>query len=231
MTIIPRMITVMTTHTPIPTAEADLLALAQWLSPAFPVGGFAYSQGLEVAMARGEVACAETLHAWVGDVIRFGAGRSDAVLLVHARAPDADLPALADLARALAPSAERLAEAVDQGATFVAQISAITGRVAPCAMPLPVAAGWATQPLSLPDPVVVGFWLQTLAAQLISAAVRYVPLGQTAGQGVLARLAPTIAVAARHAAEASLDDIATAVPRADMASMLHETLQPRIFRT
>lgn len=182
-------------------------------------------------MVRGDVADAAGLQIWVEDIVRFGAGRADAVLLVHARAPQADHEALSDLARALAPSAERLGEMVDQGATFVAQIAAITGRRPPCAMPLPVAAGWATAPLGLSDQTVAGFWLQSLAAQLISAAVRFVPLGQTAGQTVLARLGPTIAAGAQHAAQATLEDIATSVPRADIASMLHEVLQPRIFRT
>ncbi|MGV6847728.1 MAG: urease accessory protein UreF, partial [Marinibacterium sp.] len=100
--------------------DTDLLTLAQWLSPAYPVGGFAYSHGLEGLVAEGAVADAAGFRGWLEGVLRHGAGRSDAILLVAAYRAAAP-PALADidaLARALAPSRERLMETDLQGAAF-----------------------------------------------------------------------------------------------------------------
>ena len=145
----------------------DLLTLTQWLSPAFPVGGFAYSHGLEQVIAAGEVADAAGLRAWLRVGLEEGAG----------------------------------------------------------------AVGIAARRLSLSAPQVAAFYLHGFASNLVSAAVRFVPLGQTEGQRVLQALhAPITAIAAR-AAEATLDDIGTAALGADLAAMRHETMDVRIFKT
>uniref|UniRef100_UPI00296E387A urease accessory protein UreF n=1 Tax=Xinfangfangia pollutisoli TaxID=2865960 RepID=UPI00296E387A len=94
---------------------SGLLALVQYLSPAFPTGGFAYSHGLEQVIAEGTVRDAAALEAWLSDVLRHGAGWQDAVLLALTLREGADPAALADLARALAPSSERLRETEEQG--------------------------------------------------------------------------------------------------------------------
>jgi urease accessory protein len=209
---------------------ADLVRLAQWLSPAFPVGGFAYSQGLETAMAQGIVRDAEGLAGWVAAVLRHGSAQADAILLARARAPDADVEALRDMALALAPSAERARETCDQGAAFGAMIAAIEGR--PQAdLPYPLAVGVATRALAVPTAIVVALWLHALAATLVSAAVRFIPLGQGEGQRVLGALAPLIAARAAELAVAPVEAIFSAAPGADLAAMAHETLSVRIFRT
>jgi len=125
---------------PTPTDTADLLQLSQWLSPAFPVSAYAYSHGLEAAIAAGDIASAADLAAWLEGVIRHGAGWSDAVLVAAAMAEDADLPALTELALALAPSAERQRETAEQGAAFARTTGAILGEDFP-PEPLPVAIG------------------------------------------------------------------------------------------
>lgn len=204
--------------------HTDLLRLVQWLSPSFPTGGFAYSHGLEWAIASGEVGRRD-VGGWIGQVLRYGAGWSDAVILAHTlRGAD-----LRDMARALAPSAERLHEAEAQGAAFAATVRAL-GLDVPDA-PLPVAVGWAACTLELPPETVVGVYLHAFASNLCSCATRFVPLGQNEGQGVLASLHPLIADVAARAAQAGLDDIETSAFRGDLASMLHETLDVRIFRT
>jgi urease accessory protein len=114
---------VMTTTTatgtdPDPGAEdLALLTLTQWLSPAFPLGSFAYSHGLETAIAEGCVPDAAGLEAWLGYVLRHGSGRSDAIML-HAVLRGEDPDALADLVRALAPSAERARESMSRSFAF-----------------------------------------------------------------------------------------------------------------
>lgn len=213
---------------PIPTV--DRLHLMQWLSPAFPIGGFAYSQGLEQAITDGHVTCADTLCTWVRAALCFGAGRMDGIVVARARDPDADIPALADLANAYAGSAERWLEMRDQGAAFGSTIAALTGKPQPL-LPYAVAVGVATRPLAIDTAEVVALFLHSLAAQHIAAAVKFVPLGQTAGQGVLAQLASVIANLAPRLAVAPLSDMGTATLGADLAQMGHETLDVRIFRS
>jgi urease accessory protein len=207
-----------------------LLTLAQWLSPAFPTGAFAYSHGLEAAIADGKVQDAEALRGWLAAVLAHGSGRTDAILLARAMDEDADLPALDALARALAASAERLTETLEQGAAFAATTNALTAADRPTAA-LPVAVGAASRDLGLAPATVAALWLQAFAASLVSAAVRHVPLGQTEGQRVLAALRPVILALAADAARAPLEDIGTAAFGSDLAAMRHETMETRIYRT
>ena len=215
---------------PDPASTVALLALHQMLSPAFPVGGFAWSQGLEVAIASGAVNTGEALLRWLRAVLGHGAGWCDVILLAHARQTGADLAALDDLARALAPSAERLAETLEQGAAFAALVGRLTGQSLP-PMAFPVVAGLATRALALPCETVLAFWLHMQAAQLVSVAVRFLPLGQSEGQQLLHTLAPEIAALAALAATAPLEALATFTIGADLAAMEHETLDVRIFRS
>lgn len=207
-----------------------LLSLVQWLSPAFPTGAFAHSQGLEWAIAEGGLRGAGALQGWLADVLDHGTGRQDALLLALSLRQGADVPRLAALACALAASAERLEETLVQGAALARTVQALTGReVAPA--PLPVALGQAAAPLGLPVPQVVALYLQSAMGNLVSCAVRFMPLGATEGQAVLAALAPRIAALADWAATAGEDDLGGFTPGADLAAMRHETMDVRIYRT
>ncbi|MBN2629702.1 MAG: urease accessory protein UreF [Rhodobacteraceae bacterium] len=208
----------------------DLLTLVQWLSPAFPTGGFAYSHGLEVAIAVGAVADGVALQRWLADVLAHGAGRQDAILLVQALRPDADVAALDALARALQPSAERLSETLEQGTAFARTVAGLTGRCLPPRC-LPVALGEAASVLDLAPAQVVALYLHGFASNLVSIAMRFMPLGQSEGQGVLAALHPLITDLADQAVHLSLDDLGSCALGADMAAMQHETQDVRIFRT
>ncbi len=219
-----------TTTTRIRMSDGALLTLAQWLSPAFPVGGFAWSHGLEAAVVSGRVTEAGAVRDWIGAVIARGSGRADAVLLAAAMKDGADVEALADLARALAASRERWAETRAQGTAFAETVHALTGADVPRTA-LPVALGVAARGLGLPAPLVAGFYLQAFAANLVSAAVRFVPLGQTEGQRVLAELRPLILRVAAEAVETDPGEIASSVFGADLAAMAHETQEVRIFRS
>lgn len=204
------------------------LSLVQWLSPAFPTGAFAYSHGLETEIASGAVHDAGSLAVWLGSILRFGAGWQDTVLLVHALEGDRD--ALDDLARALQPCAERLQESLDQGTALARAVSGITGRTLPPRM-LPVAVAEAAAPLELPQSDVAALYLQGFAGNLVTIAIRHVPLGQTEGQAVLGILTPLIHDLAATASRASLDDIGTCALAGDLAALQHETQGVRIFRT
>lgn len=214
------------------STTAELAAqqiLLSWFSPAYPVGAYSYSHGLEWAVEAGDVTDAAGLQGWVADLLRFGAARSDAILLAHAHAAEDPAP-LAELAEALAPSLERHLETMAQGAAFARTTAAVQGIVLP-PMPYPVAIGRAARLLSLPLQPTLTLFVQSFAANVISAGVRLVPLGQTDGQRVTARLMPLCAEIAAGAAAATLDDLGGAVLRADLAAMLHETQYTRLYRS
>jgi urease accessory protein len=207
-----------------------LLTLVQWLSPAFPTGAFAYSHGLERVIAAGDVTDAASFEQWLRNILHHGAGWQDAVLLSHALAPDTDHAELDALARALAPSSERLQESAEQGAALARMVSGLTGRSLPPRM-LPIAMGEAAALLDLPPGQVAQLYLQNFASNLCTIATRHVPLGQTEGQGVLTRLLPEIEALGTLAASASLDDLGGCALAADLAAFQHETQDVRIFRT
>lgn len=204
------------------------LTLVQWLSPAFPTGAFAYSHGLEHAITTGTVHDAESLTDWLTNILRFGAGWQDAVLL--AQALDGGCDALDDLARALAPCAERLQESLEQGMALARAVSGITGRTLPPRM-LQMAVAEAAAALDLPREDVLALYLQGFAGNLVTIAIRHVPLGQTEGQAVLACLTPLIHDLAARAGRAGLDDLGTCALAGDLAALRHETQGVRIFRT
>lgn len=210
------------------TTEAVQI-LAAWFSPAYPVGSYSYSHGLEWAIAEGAVRDAASLEAWIRDVAEFGAGRSDAILLRLAYAAPDPAP-LGELAAALAPSAERLLETTAQGAAFARVTAAAWGLDLP-PLPYPVAVGRAAALAGLPVGLTATLYVQAFAAAVVSAGVRLVPVGQTDGQRITARLLP---LAARIAAETEglgEADLGGAALRADLAAMRHETLETRLYRS
>jgi urease accessory protein len=201
----------------------------QWLSPAFPVGAFAYSHGLEQAVADGAVQDAASLQNWIDTLVTQGSGRADAILLAAAHV--ADDPAEVDaIARAFAASAERLMETDLQGAAFCDTARAVWG-IELHRLTYPVAVGTAARAMDVPLEQVLPLYLHAFASNLVSVAQRALPLGQTHAQQVLARLAAPISATAKVAATASLDDLTATGFASDIAAMRHETLQPRIFRS
>ncbi|NYS25220.1 urease accessory protein UreF [Rhodobacteraceae bacterium 2376] len=210
--------------------DSATLQLTHWLSPAFPTGAFAYSHGLEQVIAQGAVSDAASLEHWLSDVLHHGAGWQDGVLLALALEPGADLDTLDAMAQALQPSAERLQESTEQGAAFARTVARITARPLP-PRALPIAVAEAARPLN-PDPAqVIALYLQGFATNLVTIAIRHVPLGQGEGHAVLARLLPPITALAARAARAGMEDLGTACLGADMAAMDHETKEVRLFRT
>ena len=216
--------------------DEALYKLMAWLSPAYPVGAFAYSHGLERAVADGVVHDAGSTQAWIADCLECGAGRTDAIMLAHAwRAADSDDPQtlcdIAALGLALAPSAERLAETRDQGEAFASVTGNAWGTNPFPGAPYPVAIGIAAANASIPLAATLQAYLQAFATNLVSAAVRLVPLGQTQGQTIVAGLVDRIGRLTEEAADAPLEAIGGCAVLADIASMKHETQEPRLFRS
>lgn len=214
------------------TTDAHILTLTQWFSPAFPIGAFAYSHGVETAIKSGRIATGGHLFAWLSDVIQHGSGRNDCIFLRAAYRCE-DKAALGEVnaaARAFAGSAERLMETALQGAAFAKTTNAIWDGDAPdCAGP--VAVGYAARRLDLPVDLTASMYLQAFASNLVSAAIRLVPLGQTEGQATLTALTPLCLKTAEDTEAADIDDLHGTAFLSDIAAMKHETMEHRIFRT
>jgi urease accessory protein len=226
------------------TDGASLLPLFIWLSPGFPVGAFAYSHGLEWAVEACDIVDALSLEGWLIDLMEFGAPRSDALFFSAAFrfAATADWSALMGanaLAIALMASAERRLETTAQGAAFIAG-----ARAAWDCEPLrrlddapdqqiayPIAVAAAASGHGPPLEASLQAFALAQAANLVSAAVRLGPIGQTDGQKILAALLPHIRALAREAAHASLADLGGAAFRSDIAAMRHESQYSRLFRS
>lgn len=214
-----------------------LQRLMTWLSPAFPVGAFAWSAGLETAIVADRVRTPEAVADWISDLLGDGGIRTDAIFCAeaHRRAGEGQaLREASELCLALVPARERQAELIVTGQSFLTAARA-----------WPV-AGLDTLPADLPYPLAVGALaalhgigrIETLAAFLtaavqnqVSVAVRLVPIGQTDGLGIVAALEPEIARLADTAAKAGLDEIHAIAYAQDIAQMQHETLPTRIFRS
>ena len=233
-TIITTMIT--TTRTTMTTDLSALLRLLSWLSPAFPTGGFAYSHGLEWAVEAGDITNAATLQSWLADLLRHGSGRNDAILLRHAHAACNDAAALndlAELAAATCAARERHLEAIAQGNAFIEAARPWRDPAwhLPSDIHYAVAVGVLAGHHSIPAEDACAGFLHCFTSNLISAAVRAIPLGQSAGLAVQAALAPMILDITSETRDATCDDLGGACFRADLAAMRHETQYTRLFRS
>ena len=221
-----------------------LYRLMAWLSPAYPVGAFSYSSGIEWAVEVGEISNAETLKSWITATLGEGGGFSDAILFVHAHGAAAKgdstaLCTIAELAAAFAPSKERHLETTAQGKAFVdatraawpceAMESFVANWTGLIAYPVAVAIACGGHGIALSQ--ALSAYLHAVAANPISAGVRLIPLGQTDGLRVLAGLESVIAAVADRALKTPLEEIGGATLRADIASMKHETQYTRLFRS
>ena len=209
---------------------SQLLLLLNWMSPAFPIGSFAYSHGLEFAIAENEITTQSKVESWIADLITHGSGWNDAVLF--AQVWNCDSAELNDLALSMASSSERYLETTQLGRSFAIAASVFTDLKFPAGdLAYPIAAGLACRNVSVDQHSALLAFLQGFAAAQVSVAVRLVPLGQTAGLHVLKNLMPLISETANRAISATLDDLGSCTLLADIAAMNHEHLQPRIFRT
>ena len=244
MTHTPRLID---TATAMPDAEREIHRLLSWLSPTFPVGAYTYSSGLEYAVEAGLVTDAATLEKWLAGLFRFGTGAVDGAFFcqAHRAAAQDDRDTLStclEWADALRPTAELALESAAQGEAFLKTMLAVWphaglealaaaaaehGRKPGYAVAVGASCGY--HRLSLGTSLAA--YLHAAAANLVSAAVRTVPLGHTDGQRVTAALEPVLAGAAKSAKAATIQRLGAATPMADWASMRHETQQTRLFRS
>jgi urease accessory protein len=223
---------------------AALYRLMTWLSPAFPVGAFSYSSGIEWAVEAGDIVDVITLQDWLASMLADGPGFCDSVLLAQAHraaacSDGANLCEIAELAAAFAPSRERHLETSAQGRAFIEiagaawQCDGLDRLIAACdgAIVYPVAVGLVSAAHAIPLAPTMHAFLHAVTSNWISASARLIPLGQTDSQRALAALEPAVVAVGKRALGATLDDLGSATFRADLASMRHETQYTRLFRS
>lgn len=217
--------------------STSLLRLMTWLSPVFPVGAFSYSHGLERAVHDGLVADRAGLARWIGDLVTMGSGWNDAVLAAESwrrvRAGD-DLDAVAELAEALAGSAERHMETMQQGAAFLQAAAAWPHPVLrqlrrDTAYPVAVGAVAAAGGIGLGDTMAA--YCHAFASNMAHAAIRLGVIGQIGGVAILAGLEAQLLATAESAAISTLDDLGSATIMSEIMAMKHETQHSRLFRS
>lgn len=225
----------------------QLVRLMNWLSPSFPVGAYSYSHGIEYAVDTGLIHDRETLRDWVSEVIAAGTGRVDAGLhrAAHEAVRNRDETLFVwalEHGDAMRATRELGEETENQGQAFLAAVA----RPWPAAgldwaqekaaeqqrpMVYPVAVGAVAAAQDIPLEPALAAYLHALAANLVSAGIRLIPLGQSDGQQALADLEPVILDAVAQALERDREDIGQAALMVDWASARHETQYTRLFRS
>ena len=220
-----------------PENPQSLLRLLTWLSPAFPIGSFSYSSGLESAIHDGLVQDKESLAHWLGDLLYQGPVRNDAILMGLALAAAKDkgkIRELSDWALALAGTKERHLESTAQGNAFIIAAMEWNTQAAtylPSICPLPIAVGVYAAAESLDKQQTQIAYLHAFTSNQIQSALRLMKLGQQKGLAVMRQMEANIEETANSISDATLDDLGTATIMADIASMRHETMPSRIFRS
>lgn len=215
----------------------SILRLQTWLSPVFPVGGFAYSHGLERAVHDMVVHDEESLALWLRFLLSHGSLWNDAVLLTAGwtRATQgASFDDIIALGSAMAISKERHLETMAQGQAFLDAIGhwpLPKGFAKPEQAPLPVAVGLVCGLMQVPLDAGVSAYLQAFTNNQLQAAIRLSVLGQKGAAQLMAKLEPFVIDLGEKAAKTTLDDLASASIQADIMAMNHEVQTTRLFRS
>ncbi|MEM8838061.1 MAG: urease accessory UreF family protein [Pseudomonadota bacterium] len=215
----------------------DLIRLQTFMSASFPLGGFAYSQGLESAVHNGLVGGEDDLCEWISGFMTSGSARNDAIVLAAAyRNEDSaeGQEAICDLARALAQPLERYLETLSLGQAFCEAIQPWPFSETldlPEASPFPVAVGIAAADLAIPLEAAIASFLQSFVSNQTQAAIRLSLIGQTGAQRVIVALEDEIVRLSNIYASSGLDDLGGLSFQSDIMASRHEHQAVRLFRS
>jgi urease accessory protein len=231
----PNTVTITPTATTMTTDADALYRLMSWLSPSFPVGAFSYSHGIEYAVEAGLVRDEASLRGWIaaGLAHEFGPISGAMLRAAYEAKNQTELADALEEARALVPTLEFELEHRSQGEAFMLAFRAAWGdKDVPAGwVPYPSAVGLAAASSGVPlRPTLIAFF-HSIISNLISAGIRTIPLGQTAGQRVLAALQPAVIAAADDTLHRDPGDVGSAAPMTEWTSIQHETQYTRLFRS
>ena len=228
-------------------SQLALLRQQSWLSPAFPTGSYSYSHGIEWAVEGGHIHDRKSLVDWLEADLCHGSGRNEAIFFIAAWrcAKDNDcekLLEIAEIAAAFRGTSEFALETSQQAASCLATLRRVWPdplveslsdllsdlRISPV---LSVVLGVRAARQDIPATLAPPAFLQSYLANLITAGVRLVPLGQTDGQLAIAELESAVLAVAAQAQQATIHDLGSVGFMVDLASALHETQYTRLFRS
>ena len=228
-------------------APGALLRLQSWLSPSFPTGSYSYSHGLERAVELGYVHNLVSLLEWLDADLRSGSVRNEAIFFSAAwhsawSCERKKLLEVAELAAAYRGTAEFALESAQQGAASLRVFhrawpdslldwlsETLSERDILPALAVVIGARSARQ--GIPVQFALPAFLQSYVMNLVTAAIRLIPLGQTAGQLAIAELEATVLTASAQAEAGTLEDLGSAAFVLDLVSVAHETQYTRLFRS
>jgi urease accessory protein len=232
---------------PYDLAPLALLRQQSWLSPAFPTGSYSYSHGIEWAVEAGYIHDRKSLVDWLEADLCYGSGRNEPIFFIEAwrcaKEKDCEpLLEIAELAAAFRGTSELALETSQQAASGLATLRRVWPdpfldslseclselRVAPV---LSIVLGVRAATQDVPATLALPAFLQSYVANLVTAGVRLVPLGQTDGQLAIAELEPAVLTVAAQAECATIHDLGSAGFMVDLASASHETQYTRLFRS
>jgi urease accessory protein len=228
-------------------APLTLLRQQSWLSPAFPTGSYSYSHGIEWAVEAGHIDDRKSLVDWLEADLCYGSGRNEAIFFIEAwrSATNSDcekLLEIAEFAAAFRGTSEFALETSQQASaclamlrrvwpeSFMENLSELLSelRIAPV---LSVVLGVRAARQGIPAALALPAFLQSYLANLVTAGVRLVPLGQTDGQLATAELEEAVLGVAAQAQQETIHDLGSAAFMVDLASAAHETQYTRLFRS
>jgi urease accessory protein len=222
--------------------DSSFLSILQLTSPALPVGAYSYSEGLETLVEQGANANQQNLKDWLYSQLRYGAIRVEAALMLRAyeSAKIGDLEALAHWNRWL--SAARETEELRNSSWQMGRsLLQLLGKLQPEIMPTlnavgnpcnyAIAFGIATAHWQVDVKAALLGYLHSWASNLITAGVKLIPLGQTAGQQLLLDLQELLSVVALEILALEDDELGCCSWALSLASMQHETQYTRLFRS
>jgi urease accessory protein len=228
-------------------SQLALLRQQSWLSPAYPTGSYSYSHAIEWAVEAGHIHDRKSLVDWLEADLCYGSGRNEAIFFIEAwrcaKENDCEkLLEISELAAAFRGTSEFALETSQQAASCLATLRRVWPdplleslsefllelRIAPV---LSVVLGVRAATQDITATLAVPAFLQSCLANLVTAGVRLVPLGQTDGQLAIAELEPAVLAVAEQAGCATIHDLGSAGFMVDLASAWHETQYTRLFRS
>ena len=227
----------------LPANEAHYL-LSAWFSPSYPVGAFSYSHGLEMAVEEGLIFDQKSSENFVRNILTHGAGQLDAQLLAAAykaaqQQDDKKLMEIAELAATFGSTKELTLESHAQGAAFLKVTrdcwpnTAIDqlAKIWPGPNAYSIAVGVAAAGAILPLELTLTAYLHGFAANVVSALVRLVPLGQTDGQKTTQALMSDITEISQMTSGETPENFSSSTLMVERCSMQHEDQYTRLFRS
>ncbi|MDZ8053943.1 MAG: urease accessory protein UreF [Aulosira sp. ZfuVER01] len=222
--------------------DSCFLSILQLTSPALPVGAYSYSEGLETLVEQGVIANQQNLQEWLNSQLRYGAIRVEAAVMLRAykSVKIGDLEALIHWNRWL--SAARETEELRNSSWQMGRsLIQLLGKLQPQILPITSSVGNPCN-YAIAFGIAAAHWqvdvkagllgyLHSWASNLITAGVKLIPLGQTAGQQLLLDLQELLSTTAVEILALEDDELSCCTWGLSLASMQHETLYTRLFRS